>query len=123
MKRYDEKKLIDDLISDHMVYGNSSFEALCSTDQRELIGAYMLSRDRDEALEILTEHNETYLPFYIGAALMEGDSIRLMDQMTAAIKPYVKDNIQKLLDLAVAEEPQRLQAAFVDQQISEGAIL
>ncbi|MCK5607943.1 hypothetical protein KAR91_39045 [Candidatus Pacearchaeota archaeon] len=123
MRRLDEKKLIDDLITDHMIYGYTSFDALTSDDQRELVGAYMLSKDRDEAWELLTEHNEVYLPFYIGIALMDGDSLQLMSQLTDAIKPYVKDNIQKLLDLAVAQEPQRLKAAFVDQQISEGVTL
>jgi hypothetical protein len=123
MKRLDEKKLIDDLITDCMIYGNTSFDTLSTDDQRELVGAYMLSRDRDDAWEILTEHNETYLPFYIGAALMDGDSLQLMSQLTDAIKPYVRDNIQKLLDLAVTQEPQRLKAAFVDQQISEGVTL
>ena len=123
MKRLDEKKLIDDLIADQMVYGNTSFDALSSDDQRELVGAYMLSKDRDEAWEILTEHHEVYLPHYIGDALMTGDSTQLQEQLTDAIKPYVKDNIQKLFDLAVAKEPQRLHAAFVDQQIREGVTL
>ena len=119
MKREDEKKLIDELIKYHASTNDFDFDSIPKDEQQELIGAYILSKDIDEAWEILTEHNERNLPFIIGQHIMEEGALLLMSQLVDAIKPYVKDGIQKLFDIEKAGEPQRLKDAHVDSQIRD----
>ena len=119
MKREDEKKQINELISYHASTNDFNFDAICEDEQQELIGAYILSKDIDEAWEIFTEHNERYLPFVIGHQLMQDESLLLMRQLIDAIKPYVRDGIQKLFDTEKAKEPLRLKDAHTDTLFRE----
>ena len=119
MKREDEKKLIDELIGTAIGYGFTSFDEMTSDEQAEIVGAYILSKEIDEAWEIFTEVNERYLPHIIAHHLMKGNSALLMEQIYDALKNYVKDSIQKLIDIEVADLPQQAKDAHTDTLIQE----
>lgn len=102
MKREDEKKICDQMISDAVGYGDTCFENMLDTDKQKLIGAYILSKDLVEAWEIITEHRDRYFPHYIAGYMLRGNSVMLMKHLTDAIRPYVENKIQDLLDEQVA---------------------
>jgi hypothetical protein len=117
--REEEKKMIGELISELVCYDVRDFQRLPEEEQRELIGAYMLSVDLDAAWEILTEHSERYLPHIIAHHLKDGNAEMLMEQMIDAIEPYIRDEIQALMNAEFASIPERAKDAHTDSQIDE----